>query len=267
MKVLWVRHSGPDNYVGPTFLSQLKRNHNVSKYHRSTVVSDASVLLVSLSLAVVFLLTFVAIYRLGVRPHYFAALTTLGDLTLAKNWIQARPTSGRVAALKSGIVEVFVIMILAPVLRSLTESTSSDSIWALCGWLLFLSVLVLSRSSLALSTNTTLAATIVLASRLNSSLDVFSFVLFSIETFVTLPLAFKWLQHSENSFAWRTALMLVISISSWILVVWIIGWRALILWIFCQFVVIGGIPFLFLSLQKHKDRISGPWDRAKPVLN
>lgn len=267
MKVLWIKHSNPDSYVGPTFLSDLKRNHNVSKYHYSTVISDASVLLVSLSLAVVFLLTFIAIYQLDVKPHYFVALTTLADVPLANKWIQARSKKGRIAALKSGLIAAFAIMTLAPVLRSLTESTSSDSIWALCGWLIFLSVLVSARSSPALSTNTTLAATIVLASRLKSSLDVFSFVLFSIETLVTLPLAFKWLQHSEHSLAWRSSLLLLISISSWILIVWILGWLALTLWIFCQLIVIGGIPVLFLSLQKHKDRISGPWDRAKPVLN
>lgn len=267
MKLLWVKQAVPDTYVHPTFLSQLKHNQNVVPYQYNTVTFDASTLLVNIDVGIIFILSFVAIYLRNIDPRLFVAMASAADLILVLRCMRRVSWCARASMVKSSLIMVVTILCLTPVFRSLTESTSSDSIWALCGWLLLANVMVSSRSIPALSTNTALAATIVLASRLETSLDVFYFVLFSTQSFVALPSAYKWLKMTEVSYAWCYSFVFLISLGSCCLVLFVLGWPLMVLWALFQLLILFGLPMLFLSLQKHKDRISGPWDPAKPDLN
>lgn len=136
------------------------------------------------------------------------------------------------ATIKSAMLIVFTILALSPVLKSLTQSTSSDSIWALACWLTLANVLCQDykganppsvrhannnnnnnnnadnddngngpdfvteefRSS-SLATNLAMAAAIVLASRLDTTIAVFSFILFSIELFGVFPAFIKRIRY------------------------------------------------------------------------
>jgi phosphatidylinositol glycan class C protein len=139
----------------------------------------------------------------------------------------------RLKTFKSALLIYFALLGLSPILKSLTKSTSSDSIWTLANGLLIINILffdygsryipdktnktVLSSSasqvpvdpSLApvnhsvrappfpssLSTNAALMASTVLASRLLTTTAVFSLTLFSIQVFGLFPVFRRHLRH------------------------------------------------------------------------
>ena len=141
----------------------------------------------------------------------------------------------RLKTFKSAILIYFALLGLSPILKSLTKSTSSDSIWALATWLLIINIFFFdygglyipsksrsiivssddsnlhSKSTLApvndvvrappfpssLSTNAALMASTVLASRLPSTTHVFSLTLFSIEVFGLFPVFRRHLRHES----------------------------------------------------------------------
>ena len=100
----------------------------------------------------------------------------------------------RLTTAKSAILIYCSLLGLSPILKSLTLSTSSDSIWALSSWLMGINVFTFdygagpaAKFPASLSTNAALMASTVLASRLPTTTHVFSLTLFSIEVFGLFP--------------------------------------------------------------------------------
>ncbi|KAH8147700.1 uncharacterized protein LAJ45_08165 [Morchella importuna] len=81
-KLLWVKQDYPDNWVDPTFLSQLQRNINVHPYDFYSLVADSTVIVQHLSSVVIFVTSFIAISAERVSPVAVAvassALTVAG---------------------------------------------------------------------------------------------------------------------------------------------------------------------------------------------
>ncbi|KIV79160.1 hypothetical protein PV11_06738 [Exophiala sideris] len=143
----------------------------------------------------------------------------------------------RLKTLKSACLIYFALLGLSPILKSLTRSTSSDSIWALATWLLIINIFFFDYGSLyvpsksqtpdspaetskptpanasrapsnasslrappfpsSLSTNAALMASTVLASRLMTTTAVFSLTLFSIQVFGLFPVFRRHLRHKS----------------------------------------------------------------------
>lgn len=151
-------------------------------------------------------------------------------------------TQSRLKTLKSALLIYFTLLGLSPILKSLTRSTSSDSIWALATWLLIINIFFFdysriytprkqsrskpssARDSLSessgsappfpssLSTNAALMASTVLASRLPSITHVFSLTVFSIEVFGLFPVFRRHLRHrSWNGHVLLTAMLIIAS--------------------------------------------------------
>lgn len=143
-------------------------------------------------------------------------------------WCSLSPRNRqRLATLKSAFLIFSALVGLSPILKSLTKSTSSDSIWAIACWLIIINIFCfdygsgtgsnsglssLSSSSTghstvaaqfpaSLSTNAALMASTVLASRLRSPTDVFSLTVFSVQVFGLFPIfrrhlrAISWTGH------------------------------------------------------------------------
>ena len=120
---------------------------------------------------------------------------------------------------KSSILIFLALLSLSPVLRTLTASTSSDSIWALSAILLLLNAILADYSTLnakkqltgrsvfcnwtlaltlicefyfrltsVISMNAAVSASAVLASRLTTDIAVFGLMLFSIQAFALFPI-------------------------------------------------------------------------------
>lgn len=189
----------------------------------------------------------------------------------------------RFATAKSAILIYSALLGLSPILKSLTESTSSDSIWAMTCWLMCINIFFFDYSGgvgvkfpASLSTNAALMASTVLASRLPSTTHVFSLTLFSIEVFGLFPVFRRHLRH----FSWQGHLLLTLAlmlgagaglgltISGRPLFQG--GWKRAIagalIWGLGSAVGMGGCSWWLIGLQRYKNVVIGPWDPARPVL-
>ncbi|KAK9254088.1 phosphatidylinositol N-acetylglucosaminyltransferase subunit C [Lipomyces tetrasporus] len=272
-KLLWVHQPYPDNYVDSSFLSQLKRNLHVQQYSFWALSSDSTVIISHVYTVAIFVCVFVAIYRDKYNPAWFASIGSFCTLVGYFAWdgLGEENTTSRTATAKSAILIVSTLLGLSPVLKSLTQSTSSDSIWALSFWLFLLNVFfhdysIGSRKTFppTLSTNLAIAAATVLASRLSTTLSVFSFLLFSIELFGLFPIFSRWLR--SYSFVAHLILTSILAIVTEVGMFYIGGWWALGVWSVAILSAVFVAPGWLIALQKYKNEIQGPWDPAKPVL-
>ena len=189
----------------------------------------------------------------------------------------------RLATAKSAILIYIALLGLSPILKSLTESTTSDSIWAMTTWLMAINIFFFDYSGgvgvkipASLSTNAALMASTVLASRLPSTTHVFSLTLFSIEVFGLFPVFRRHLRHVS----WRGHLLLtsalVIGAGASLgttlskKALWSGGWKravaGAVIWGIGSALGMGGCSWWLIGLQRYKNVVIGPWDPARPVI-
>jgi len=184
----------------------------------------------------------------------------------------------RISTAKSAILIYCALLGLSPILKSLTKSTSKDSIWAMSCWLMIINVFFFDygggvgvKFPASLSTNAALMASTVLASRLPSTEHVFSLTLFSIEVFGLFPVFRRHLRH----ISWRghvalTVLLVTGAGGGMGVVVTGGGWAAAIVGVVLGNILtglaMGGCSWWLIGLQKYKNEIHGPWDPARPII-
>lgn len=201
----------------------------------------------------------------------------------------------RVSTIKSAILIYFTLLGLSPILKSLTRSTSSDSIWAMSFWLLAINIFFFdySGSSAAtgvsgsgprthskqmpvasLSTNAALMASTVLASRLPSTGQVFSLTLFSIEVFGLFPVFRQYARHRSWRYHALLTVLLVLGAGAGVGMIlgdergwpWKKGLLGMVVGCLIAALAMGGCSWWLIGLQKYKNEIYGPWDPARPII-
>ncbi|KAI0405550.1 phosphatidylinositol N-acetylglucosaminyltransferase-domain-containing protein [Xylaria palmicola] len=192
-------------------------------------------------------------------------------------------TSLRLGTIKSAVLIYSTLLGLSPILKSLTRSTSSDSIWAMSFWLLAINIFFYDYSGgvgvkfpASLSTNAALMASTVLASRLPSTGQVFSLTLFSIEVFGLFPVFRRYARHQSWRYHVALSVMLVTGAGAGVGMIlggekdgvslWTSGLVGVLLAALIAIVAIGGCSWWLISLQKYKNAINGPWDQARPII-
>ncbi|KAL9468986.1 hypothetical protein ACSS6W_010680 [Trichoderma asperelloides] len=189
----------------------------------------------------------------------------------------------RLGTIKSALLIYCTLLGLSPILKSLTQSTSSDSIWAMSLWLLAINIFFFDYSGgvgakfpASLSTNAALMASTVLASRLPSTKQVFCLTLFSIEVFGLFPVFRRYVQH--RSFRQHAILtMLLILGAGWGVGVvmrdpipdywpWKRGLGGMVVSMLIAAIATGGCSWWLIGLQRYKNEIRGPWDPARPII-
>jgi phosphatidylinositol N-acetylglucosaminyltransferase subunit C len=191
-------------------------------------------------------------------------------------------THQRLGTIKSAILIYSTLLGLSPILKSLTQSTSSDSIWAMSFWLLAVNIFFFDYSGgvgakfpASLSTNAALMASTVLASRLPSTKRVFSLTLFSIEVFGLFPVFRRHVRHRDWRYHVALTVVLVLGAGFGVgmaLANWDAGtpWRSgilsMVVGVFMSTLATGGCSWWLIGLQKYKNEIRGPWDPARPIL-
>ncbi|KHN96067.1 Phosphatidylinositol N-acetylglucosaminyltransferase [Metarhizium album ARSEF 1941] len=192
-------------------------------------------------------------------------------------------THQRLGTIKSALLIWSTLLGLSPILRSLTESTSSDSIWAISFWLLAINIFFFDYSGgvgakfpASLSTNAALMASTVLASRLPSTGQVFSLTLFSIEVFGLFPVFRRHVRH--RSWRYHVVQTVVLVLGAGLGVGMVVGavqgsrwpWKSGIVGMVFSVVIAalatGGCSWWLIGLQKYKNEIRGPWDPARPII-
>ncbi|KAI0395584.1 GPI2-domain-containing protein [Xylariaceae sp. FL0594] len=197
------------------------------------------------------------------------------------------PNSGRsslrLGTIKSAVLIYFTLLGLSPILKSLTRSTSSDSIWAMSFWLLTINIFFYDYSGgvgvkfpASLSTNAALMASTVLASRLPSTGQVFSLTLFSIEVFGLFPVFRRYAKHQSWRYHVALSVLLVIGAGAGVGIIlggekdgrwpWRSGLLGVLVAALVAIVAMGGCSWWLIGLQKYKNAINGPWDQARPII-
>lgn len=200
----------------------------------------------------------------------------------------------RMNTIKSAILIYFTLLGLSPILKSLTLSTSSDSIWAMSFWLLAINIFFFDYSGAwvgvnkfpvaSLSTNAALMASTVLASRLPSTGQVFSLTLFSIEVFGLFPVFRRYARHRSWRYHVILTVLLVLGAGGGVGMIlggadcdgpracenqpwpWASGLLGMVVGCVIVAVAMGGCSWWLIGLQKYKNEIYGPWDPARPII-
>ncbi|KAH7316573.1 phosphatidylinositol N-acetylglucosaminyltransferase subunit C [Stachybotrys elegans] len=192
-------------------------------------------------------------------------------------------THQRMGTIKSALLIYFTLLGLSPILKSLTKSTSSDSIWAMSFWLLAINIFFFDYSGgvgakfpASLSTNAALMASTVLASRLPSTNQVFSLTLFSIEVFGLFPVFRRHVRHRSWKYHMLLSVLLVLGAGWGVGVVmgdadagkwpWRSGLLGMVVGALIATLATGGCSWWLIGLQKYKNEIRGPWDPARPII-
>lgn len=171
----------PDNYTDEkTFLDHLQRNPRLQPYEFWSLMADTTVIVQHLASVAVFCCCFVAIIQGKVSPLSVVGWATLctvlawvlwdywqGQELDAADGPHAKPADAgevsethadtapsrpsryqqRVSTVKSAVLIYAALLGLSPILKSLTKSTTSDSIWAISTWLLMMNVAFFDYSS------------------------------------------------------------------------------------------------------------------------
>ncbi|KAK4145721.1 phosphatidylinositol N-acetylglucosaminyltransferase subunit C [Dichotomopilus funicola] len=212
-------------------------------------------------------------------------------------------TRNRLSTIKSAVLIYFTLLGLSPILKSLTRSTSSDSIWAMSFWLLAINVFFFDYSGsswsgglggaasgggggggpgahgkqmpvASMSTNAALMASTVLASRLPSTGQVFSLTLFSIEVFGLFPVFRQYARHRSWRYHVVLTVLLVLGAGAGVGMIlgdergwpWKKGLLGMVVGCLIAALAMGGCSWWLIGLQKYKNEIYGPWDPARPII-
>lgn len=157
---------------------------------------------------------------------------------------------------KSALLIYFTLLGLSPILRSLTTSITSDSIWAISTWLFIANCLSADYGSgsgsgvASFSTNAAITSSVVLASRLPTTTHVFSLILFSIQVFGLFPVFRRYVKNVSWSLHVCLTVGLVVGAAAGLAVV--VGWGWAVVWVFGVLAGMGGCGWWMIDLQKYK---------------
>lgn len=190
----------------------------------------------------------------------------------ALRWsLRPAPRAAR-QVLQSAVIVVGVLRILAPVLQTLTQSFSDDTVISLTSICLLIHIPLNDYSYVyrnpgiideplgrLMSLNVALFANVLLASRLSTSTEVFAFLFFGIEVFALSPMARRYLLLWNPWACTYVVTPLIILLTSGLM--YVEGSASnVVLYLFLMFFITFVGPYWLIRSQKYKNEISGPWD-------
>lgn len=264
-KNLYENHGLPDNYTDITFLEQLRKNIKLNNVTVTQAISLGAEIVIRMNIVILFVIIFIWLNNEWTTPSFIfisgVVFTIVGYLIYSSKVVNtiARFTKD------SKTVFLFLIFgyILSPILKTLTETISTDTIYAMA-ILMFLVHLIFSKYGTAqislsesLSKTSSILGSLMLASRLATAMHAFALLTVAVQCFVLLPFLLSELNMKmvvSSIFTFST-LYFLLSISHTLAYVFVIAIG------FIEFVC----PLWYVRCQKYKDNIYGPWDEA--VIN
>uniref|UniRef100_A0A1A8RZD8 Phosphatidylinositol glycan, class C n=1 Tax=Nothobranchius rachovii TaxID=451742 RepID=A0A1A8RZD8_9TELE len=197
-KVLWERQPFPDNYVDQRFLEELRRNEGIRQYRYWAVVKEASLVGQQLSCVAIFI-TFWLYMEQGLLAPETLLWTSLVCGLLGYGLYQAftsqtdscSETRTHLADLQSAALFLSFTFGFSPVLKTLTESVSTDTVYAMSAVMLLAHLVSFPYGEPSppgsLSLNAALFASVCLASRLPGALHTFAMLSCALLVFALWP--------------------------------------------------------------------------------
>ncbi|KAG8759552.1 hypothetical protein FRC14_005675 [Serendipita sp. 396] len=282
-RILWKRQPFPDNYVSPSrFLESLRKNSNFVPYTYAPLVLAATSVCQHVANIFTFLSVFIRLKEKTSDPRVVIWISIFLFITGYLLWemTSRTPTSthkneARSRVMRSSILVFMALLALSPVLRTLTQATSSDSIWALSFFLFALHTLLADytdpipyesreRLTSVLSMNAAISSSVVLASRLDSDIAVFSLTLLAVQAFALFPLLRRQLHHTPMVMRMTiTSFLSSVSIS-------LMGHHSTVAGLLTCFILVFVTffaPAVLVWAQRYKNEIRGEWDVAVPDVS
>lgn len=267
-----------DNHTGESFLEDMVTNANVVKRNMLNLILDS--ISISQYLSIVAMVGLVWTYTLtSTLDENSLLLLDIGllgfgflVLLLTEEMLSFNLFLSYILNISFFVTGLYV---LAPIYYTLTRSISSDSIWAVTVGLLLLHLFLhdYSRSTIkvagtvhnpsltsCISLNASVVASVFVASRLPSRLQVFGLMLFSLQVFLFAPLVtcsikrYSFCLHIWFSLGLMTLTLAFVYTLHCLLFLLLLG-----LLVFISLVC----PYWLIRIQEYKFEINGPWDEAK----
>ncbi|XP_061894852.1 phosphatidylinositol N-acetylglucosaminyltransferase subunit C [Entelurus aequoreus] len=268
-KVLWERQPYPDNYVDRRFLEELRRNEGIRQYRYWAVVREAGLVAQQLSCVAIFITLWLYMEQGLLSPEILlgsslaSALLGYGLYRVLTPPMECN-TRTRLTDLQSAINFLSFTFGFSPVLKTLTESVSTDTVYAMSAVMLLAHLVSFPYAHPSppgsLSLNAALFASVCLASRLPGALHTFAMLSCALLVFALWPCLLRRIR--DNAPSHFTAVCAGVSAAGTGGLASQSPGGALLLALAVLSVTLL-CPALLVWLQRHKDNIQGPWDEAE----
>ena len=259
---------------------QLQRNVNVPVYTFGELVKASGGIVQQLTIIVGFIAVFVLVLESRVSVN-FLVLVANGSTVLAygtwviyvRNEIKSNgpESKDRVNYLRKGgretilhgLIFTLLLMLFSPILKTLTEDTSSDTIWAISALLFLLCWIArdYSRTDLPngallkhytspFSLNCAMLASITLASRLPSVTHVFGFLSLAVNLFAFFPILSRMIRKFSGDLG--DAILSISIVISTFAIWWSVFPPVALIFAFAVLFIYLICPIWLIRLQKYK---------------
>jgi len=269
-KVLYDNSGFPDNFTPEeAFLAARRYNENLVTYSLQSCLAGGAEVATQLSLVIIFWSCYKFIKSGSLSPASLT-LSVMSVSVLGYLCIILTRSKNTLGSLMAGLKTSFLFTVtgysLSPVLHTLTDSISTDSLHTMAASSFLLHLLTSDYGlpapvvSWQISINAAVFSSVCLASRFTDHLSAFSLLCVSVFCFLLLPLSRTHISSSSLTWSLLTSVSSIVLLSSISLTHGLLASLALLtLQILC--------PVLFYRLQSDKLTIHGPWDEATPGNN
>lgn len=279
-KILYIRQDYPDNYVDrKLFLAELKKNVTCQLYTYSQLVGLTMMVTQQLASVLIYVAFFYYLYVKWLSVQQLLYLANTVSIIFYFTWLWyvrrqrnvTRRMEGRQPG-KSGVLLIMTLLGLTPILQTLTQDVSSDSIWSLTTGCFLVNLCFFDYGRPArmtnvedsLSLNAAVLGGVMLASRLPSKPHVFGLMCLSVDWFGFFPMFRRMIATRYPQWmAPLTILLVVVTVSMLASIKWWLASTFIMMVLMVSFL----LPAIFVHLQKYKNEIHGPWDEAPVRLN
>lgn len=258
-KKLYENEEYPDNHTDKTFLEELKKNIYERHVNYQEAFTGSGLVIQEVCLVVLFCVIFTYLYNDWIHPEVLFSWSSLISFAGYLVYIY-KESSGKLRHFRAVLMFLILGYLLSPVLKTLTESISTDTIFSTTLFMMLIhliffdygvKVLIVSSS---LSINAAIFGSVCLASRLATPFHAFVLLTCCVECFVLSPLLLSKIGSSSVV----QAMMVFISIFSLLTISTSAAIHFIGLSIFINVIC----PILFVRWQVYKENIYGPWDEA-----
>lgn len=262
-KNLYENRNLPDNYTDASFLEELRKNVKPNDVTTSDAIRVGAGVSIKISIVTLFFVVFTWLDNQWASPDSTFLFSCI--LTIAGYIVYAFKAASLLQRLRKDIPIVVIFLafsyILSPVLKTLTETISTNTIYATTT-VMFLTHLTFSRYGLpqvslsdSLAVTSSIFGSLMLASRLATPLCAFTLLTIATQFFVLLPFLLSKVTINAGislSLTVVTLYFLICTLSFNITCIYLV--IVAFVHIIC--------PLWYIRWQKYKDNIYGPWDEA-----
>jgi phosphatidylinositol glycan class C protein len=261
-KNLYENYGLPDNYSDDSFLEELRKNikpNSVTVYEAITLGASISI---KFSIVILFTIVFIWLNNEWATPNtIFVTSTILTIIGYVKHILRSSRVSEKMSKdLRTVLIFLAFGYILSPVLKTLTETISTDTIYAMTIFM-FLIHLIFSKYGSAnvslsesLSITSSIFGSLMLTSRLSTPSHAFSLLTVSVQCFVLLPFLL--------SILYNKIFVSIILVFSTLYLLWDISTTLSYVFISISILLHFICPLWYIKWQRYKENIYGPWDEA-----